>query len=167
MPGRSRRSCGILRRRSGRPCGTVSRSAPCHPARGPSSPCCGWLGRPASVRRVRRSRRRHAADARRRGASIPTGPPVLELPPWDSPPYDRSRPSRAVTGRRVTTLAWLAEHHEQRVLVLTTPESLTQRIPHPMIVCWNVQFALNRGSRSMTGGWKPPWLPSATSRPIG
>jgi transcription-repair coupling factor (superfamily II helicase) len=55
--------------------------------------------------------------------------PVLELPAWDSPPYDRSRPSRAVTGRRVATLAWLAEHHEQRVLVLTTPESLTQRIP--------------------------------------
>ncbi len=55
--------------------------------------------------------------------------PVLELPACDSPPYDRSRPSRAVTGRRVTTLAWLAEHHEQRVLVLTTPESLTRTHP--------------------------------------
>jgi transcription-repair coupling factor (superfamily II helicase) len=56
---------------------------------------------------------------------------VRSLPAWDSSPYDRLRPSRSVTGTRVATLAWLAEHPRERVLVLTTPEGLLQRIPPP------------------------------------
>jgi transcription-repair coupling factor (superfamily II helicase) len=55
--------------------------------------------------------------------------PIHVLPAWDTPPYDRSQPPRSVTGQRVATLAWLAEHQERAALVLTTPESLLQRIP--------------------------------------
>jgi transcription-repair coupling factor (superfamily II helicase) len=56
---------------------------------------------------------------------------VRLLPAWDSSPYDRSRPSHSVTGTRIATLAWLAEHPGESVLVLTTPEGLLQRIPPP------------------------------------
>jgi transcription-repair coupling factor (superfamily II helicase) len=51
------------------------------------------------------------------------------LPAWDNAPYDVSRPSRSATGTRVATLGWLAEHPADPVLILTTPESITQRVP--------------------------------------
>src|SRR4051794_36470041 len=54
---------------------------------------------------------------------------VLSVPAWDSLPYDRARPSRRVTGTRVASLASLVEAHDQPILVLTTPEALTQRVP--------------------------------------
>jgi transcription-repair coupling factor (superfamily II helicase) len=65
-------------------------------------------------------------------AALPTfvaGREVRLLPAWDNVPYDSSRPSRGATGTRVATLAWLAEHSSLPVIVLTTPEALTQRIP--------------------------------------
>ena len=62
---------------------------------------------------------------------------VRLLPPWDSSPYDRSRPSRRVTGTRVATLAWLAEHSRDpgtgvdhargAAAAHTTPERLLER----------------------------------------
>lgn len=54
---------------------------------------------------------------------------ILPLPAWDSLPYDRARPSRAVTGTRVASLVWLADAHDQPAVVLTTPEALAQRVP--------------------------------------
>jgi transcription-repair coupling factor (superfamily II helicase) len=54
--------------------------------------------------------------------------PTHVLPAWGSSPYDRSRPSRAVTGMRVAGLAAIAERAEP-CLVVTTPEALLQRIP--------------------------------------
>jgi transcription-repair coupling factor (superfamily II helicase) len=65
-------------------------------------------------------------------AAVPTFLPdraVRQLPAWDNVPYDLSRPSRSATGTRVATLAWLVEHIDVPVIVLTTPEALTQRIP--------------------------------------
>jgi transcription-repair coupling factor (superfamily II helicase) len=61
-------------------------------------------------------------------AFLPDRPTRL-LPAWDTSPYDRSRPSRAVTGTRVATLNWLAENPKAPALVLTTPEGISQRIP--------------------------------------
>jgi len=65
-------------------------------------------------------------------ASLPTFLPeraIRILLAWDNAPYDVSRPSRSATGTRVATLGSLAEHPADPVLILTTPESLTQRIP--------------------------------------
>jgi transcription-repair coupling factor (superfamily II helicase) len=49
---------------------------------------------------------------------------VLALPQWDSLPYDRARPSRGVTGRRVASLSWLIDPQDRPAVVLTTPEAL-------------------------------------------
>ena len=58
---------------------------------------------------------------------------VLMLPAWDNLPYDRARPSRQVTGMRVTTLDRLADRHRrqlgQPILLLSSPEALLQRVP--------------------------------------
>jgi transcription-repair coupling factor (superfamily II helicase) len=54
---------------------------------------------------------------------------VLSVPAWDSVPYERARPSRRATGTRIASLASLVEPHDQPILVLTTPEALSQRVP--------------------------------------
>ncbi len=54
---------------------------------------------------------------------------VIELPAWDSLPYDRARPSRAITGARVAGLARLAEAPARPRLVLTSAAGLLQRVP--------------------------------------
>ena len=54
---------------------------------------------------------------------------VVILPPWDTLPYDRVRPSRGVTGRRAAALTELAAGRNGPCLVLTTPEALVQRVP--------------------------------------
>jgi transcription-repair coupling factor (superfamily II helicase) len=69
---------------------------------------------------------------------------VMTLPAWDNLPYDRARPSRQVTGTRVATLTALAQQPPRRIpagesatktrshprlLLLTTPEALVQRVP--------------------------------------
>jgi transcription-repair coupling factor (superfamily II helicase) len=54
---------------------------------------------------------------------------VVELPAWDSLPYDRARPSRAVTGARIAGLARLAEAPERPRLVVTSAAGLLQRVP--------------------------------------
>src|SRR3954470_11603050 len=54
--------------------------------------------------------------------------PTYILPAWDTSPYERSRPSRAVTGTRVASLVAIAQARGP-CLVLTTPEALLQRIP--------------------------------------
>lgn len=79
--------------------------------------------------------RDHAA-LDRIAAALPSFAPdatILRLPAWDSLPYDRARPSRAVTGQRIGTLAWLADatHADRRAIVVTTPEALLQRVPPP------------------------------------
>ncbi|MBN8897170.1 MAG: DEAD/DEAH box helicase, partial [Rhodospirillales bacterium] len=79
--------------------------------------------------------RDHAA-LDRIAAALPVFAPestILRLPAWDSLPYDRGRPSRAVTGQRIGTLAWLADpdRAERRAIVVTTPEALLQRVPPP------------------------------------
>src|SRR3954454_6592760 len=56
---------------------------------------------------------------------------VLPLPGWDNLPYDRSRPSHQATGQRIAALAGLADASATPRLLLTTPESLLQRVPAP------------------------------------
>jgi transcription-repair coupling factor (superfamily II helicase) len=54
--------------------------------------------------------------------------PTHVLPSWGQSPYERSRPSRAITGMRVAGLVAIADRREP-CLVVTTPEALLQRIP--------------------------------------
>jgi transcription-repair coupling factor (superfamily II helicase) len=57
--------------------------------------------------------------------------PVLELPGWDSLPYDRVSPSADAAARRLEALAGLAalRRKPHRAIVLTTANALLQRIP--------------------------------------
>ncbi|MGE0224348.1 MAG: DEAD/DEAH box helicase [Acetobacteraceae bacterium] len=90
----------------------------------------GWARRSGSQRVLFAAR--DDAMLQALAAALPVFLPdwaVLPLPAWDSLPYDRARPSRAVTGRRVATLSWLAGSPTSPALVLCTPESLLQRVP--------------------------------------
>ncbi len=57
--------------------------------------------------------------------------PVLELPAWDSLPYDRVSPSADAAARRLEALAGLAALRKapHRAVILTTANALLQRVP--------------------------------------
>lgn len=57
--------------------------------------------------------------------------PVLELPGWDSLPYDRVSPSADAAARRLEALVGLAalRRKPHRAIVLTTANALLQRVP--------------------------------------
>jgi len=57
------------------------------------------------------------------------GLPMLELPAWDCLPYDRVSPNPELLARRMSTLAALAAGLTKPVLLLTTMNSATQRLP--------------------------------------
>ena len=54
---------------------------------------------------------------------------TLLLPPWDCLPFDRAAPSRRIMGRRIATLAALAERPEEPPIAVTTAAALLQRVP--------------------------------------
>ncbi len=59
---------------------------------------------------------------------------IIDLPGWDSLPYDRVSPSPAIAARRCSALAALAQRREAGRsdapgLVITTASSLVQRVP--------------------------------------
>ncbi len=55
--------------------------------------------------------------------------PVLKFPAWDCLPYDRISPNPEVAAARMATLATLAEGYARPVVVLTTVNAATQRVP--------------------------------------
>ncbi|MEO6298958.1 MAG: CarD family transcriptional regulator, partial [Paracoccaceae bacterium] len=55
--------------------------------------------------------------------------PVLELPAWDCLPYDRVSPNPDILARRMSTLAALAAGLAKPIILLTTLNSATQRLP--------------------------------------
>ena len=58
---------------------------------------------------------------------------ILTLPAWDCSPYDRTSPNHHIISKRLDTLASLATHrdnkNQQKRLVITTVNSLLQRVP--------------------------------------
>ncbi len=54
---------------------------------------------------------------------------VLEFPAWDCLPYDRVSPNPEISARRMATLALLADGLSAPVVVLTTLNAATQRVP--------------------------------------
>ena len=54
---------------------------------------------------------------------------VLSFPEWDTVPYDRVSPKPDIEGERIDTLCFLAGmQKKEKVLILTTPAALVQRI---------------------------------------
>jgi len=56
---------------------------------------------------------------------------VLELPAWDTQPYDRVSPHPDILARRSETLSRLAEDVDSAQVALTTANALLQRLPAP------------------------------------
>ena len=54
---------------------------------------------------------------------------VAVFPAWDSMPYDRTPPSAGIVGRRVATLARLAEAPRSAALLLTSARAVLCRVP--------------------------------------
>ena len=79
---------------------------------------------------VARGGRRARALAAALGSMAPEVE-ALPFPAWDSLPYDRLPPSRAVVGRRQATLHRLGTPAVGPRAVLTTAEALIQRLPAP------------------------------------
>lgn len=58
--------------------------------------------------------------------------PVLQLPAWDTVPYDRVSPNAEICARRMNVLSWLAnaeEHAAGPRILLTTVNAALQRMP--------------------------------------
>lgn len=70
---------------------------------------------------------------------------VLHFPAWDCLPYDRSSPSDAAVAERIVTLARLANPSNKPVVVLTTANAITQRVP-PASLIKSCAFAIRKGS---------------------
>ena len=55
--------------------------------------------------------------------------PVLRLPGWDCLPYDRVSPNPEISAERMATLTLLAHGFSEKVIVLSTLNAATQRVP--------------------------------------
>ena len=55
--------------------------------------------------------------------------PVLEFPAWDCLPYDRVSPNPEISARRMATLSVLADGLAAPVVLVTTLNAVTQKIP--------------------------------------
>jgi transcription-repair coupling factor (superfamily II helicase) len=62
-------------------------------------------------------------------AVVAPGAVVLEFPAWDCLPYDRVSPNPEISARRMATLAALAGGLSGPVVLLTTLNAATQRVP--------------------------------------
>ncbi len=62
-------------------------------------------------------------------AVVAPGLAVLELPAWDCLPFDRVSPNPDIVSRRMATLAALAEGMRGPLVLLTTLNAATQRLP--------------------------------------
>ncbi len=111
-----------------------------------------WAGRlPAGLLHVTRRERAVVGIAAMARGFAPTLE-VIELPAWDSLPYDRARPSRAVTGTRVAGLARMAEAPVRSRLIVTSAAGLLQRVPP------RARLAARRVRLSVGDPVEPEWL---------
>ncbi len=69
----------------------------------------------------------------------------LEFPAWDCLPYDRSSPSADILATRAATLSALIEPRTQPLIVITTINALTQKLP-PRAVFATKQLELKAGA---------------------
>jgi len=60
--------------------------------------------------------------------------PVFMFPAWDCLPYDRISPNADVSARRMATLAALADGFKRPVVILTTLNAVTQKVPARAVV---------------------------------
>ncbi|OZA18422.1 MAG: transcription-repair coupling factor, partial [Rhodobacterales bacterium 17-64-5] len=60
--------------------------------------------------------------------------PVLEFPAWDCLPYDRVNPNPEISARRMATLAVLAVGVAAPMVLLTTLNAVTQKVPAREVV---------------------------------
>jgi transcription-repair coupling factor (superfamily II helicase) len=72
--------------------------------------------------------------------------PVLTFPAWDCLPYDRISPNAEIAARRLATLAALAGGFDAPVVVLTTLNAATQRVP-PRAAMAAARFSAAVGER--------------------
>ena len=59
---------------------------------------------------------------------------VLDFPAWDCLPYDRVSPNPEICARRMATLAVLADGLKAPLVVLTTMNAVTQKVPTREVV---------------------------------
>ena len=87
-----------------------------------------------------------AVTARRFAEFIAPRLDVVDLPGWDTLPYDRVSPTASVAARRCAALARLSRYEAEQgpLLVVTTATSIVQRVP-PL-------ETMRRSSFSMTAG---------------
>ena len=76
-------------------------------------------------------------------AMLPTHS-VLQLPAWDSLPYDRVSPNTVTIAARMNTLAALTAGNERGTIVLTAVNALIQRLP-PRDVVAGMSFSAVTG----------------------
>ncbi len=86
------------------------------------------LARGRTVIHIARDDRRMEA-MRTALAALAPDVPVMDFPAWDCLPYDRVSPNPAVSARRMSTLAALATGLSAPVVLLTTLNAATQRVP--------------------------------------
>ncbi len=75
---------------------------------------------------------------------------VLELPAWDCLPYDRVSPNPAILAHRMATLAALAAGLTRKIILLTTLNAASQRLPSRATM-QTASFAANVGDRVNEG----------------
>jgi transcription-repair coupling factor (superfamily II helicase) len=91
------------------------------------------LARGRTVVHVARDDKR--AEAMRAALAVMApGVPVLDLPAWDCLPYDRVSPNPEISARRMATLALLADGLPAPVVLLTTLNAVTQKVPSREVV---------------------------------
>jgi transcription-repair coupling factor (superfamily II helicase) len=79
---------------------------------------------------------------------LPPNVPVIAFPAWDTLPYDRSAPARAVVAARVAALAHILQLKKQKLpfVVATTSSAFLQKLP-PVSTFAHASFSLKVGER--------------------
>ncbi len=90
---------------------------------------------------------KQAATAFRLAAFVDPVMTLVDLPGWDTLPYDRISPSPAIAARRCAALAQIANYDDPKspMLVITTAGSLVQRLP-PKEVMRQASLVLEAGA---------------------
>lgn len=71
---------------------------------------------------------------------------IIELPAWDCLPYDRVSPNAHTASLRVEALCELAIHNPSPMIILTTINSVLQRIPPAKLIA-GMSFIAKEGSK--------------------
>ena len=103
------------------------------------------LAKAAAVIHIARDDKRMEAM---RAALLVTDPTaiLLELPAWDCLPYDRVSPNPAILAHRMATLATLAAGLTRKIILLTTLNAATQRLPSRAVM-QTASFVAHVGDR--------------------